>query len=118
MRFLTHNLNIMMIWLYTLTHYHVTESLSPMHTLTRQVIEHIKSQADTSVVISIPDLDISQLCSKADTCMRNPLHVAAEMGHLEPLKLLLEHAGKEVIDANDIVGRTVMHFAAENGHVR
>ena len=50
--------------------------------------------------------------------MCNPLHVAAEMGHLEPLKLLLEHASKEVIDAKDIVGKTVMHFAAENGHVR
>ena len=100
-----------------LTYCHVVES-SSIHARAHQVIAHIESQAE---VISITDhLDISQLCSQADTCMCNPLHVAAEMGHLEPLKLLLErvHASKEVIDATDIVGRTVMHFAAENGHVR
>ena len=57
--------------------------------------------------------------------MNRPLHVAAKKGHAVPLKLLLEHVKsdghgcpKMEIDANNVFNKTVMHLAAENGHLQ
>ena len=44
-----------------------------------------------------------------------PLHVAAEKGHVEVVKLLLEHGANP--NARDMYGVTPLHLAARKGHV-
>ncbi|KAK3241032.1 hypothetical protein CYMTET_49169 [Cymbomonas tetramitiformis] len=50
-----------------------------------------------------------------------PLHLAAENGHLEVLKILVESAGEEVKERMMLMeneyGNTPLHLAAENGHL-
>jgi ankyrin repeat protein len=44
-----------------------------------------------------------------------PLHLAAEKGHLETVKLLLEHAKDK--NPADNIGSTPLHWAAQKGHL-
>jgi ankyrin repeat protein len=60
-----------------------------------------------------------------DISLNTPLHIAAEKGHAEPLKLLLEHVKSDgsgcpemKIDAKNVLNKTIMHLAAENGHLQ
>ena len=60
-----------------------------------------------------------------DTGSNTPLHVAAEKGHAVPLKLLLEHVKSDgsgcpgmKADDRNVLNKTIMHLAAENGHLQ
>lgn len=66
-----------------------------------------------------------KICSKVDISLNTPLHIAAEKGHAVPLRLLLKHVMSDgsvcpgmVIDAKNVFNKTIMHLAAENGHLQ
>ena len=49
-----------------------------------------------------------------DSAQKRPLHYAAEKGHLDVAKILLEN--KAEMNALDNLKRTPLHWAAANGH--
>ena len=63
-----------------------------------------------------------KLCSTPDTSLNTPLHVAAKLGHLNVIDLLLREelveSGHVSLDAKNKTYKTPAHLAAENGHVR
>ncbi|KAI5078228.1 hypothetical protein GOP47_0005899 [Adiantum capillus-veneris] len=48
--------------------------------------------------------------------MFTPLHVAANCGNLEVVRLLLQRSSLEDVLARDVMGRTALHYAARDGH--
>ena len=47
-----------------------------------------------------------------------PLHLAAERGFVSICEYIIERFANQNIFPNDIRGRTPLHFAAQNGHLR
>ena len=61
----------------------------------------------------------AKLCATPDSYYNTPLHIAAKMGHLDSVRLLIDQTlGQVKLDAKNDLGRTAMHLAAEYGHVR
>ena len=64
---------------------------------------------------------LKQVCSQIDPLQRTPLHVAAQLGKTDWVRVLIETNGltkgkqKRMIEAADIHGKTALHFAVENG---
>ena len=73
---------------------------------------------------TLSDLELTcrKLCSTPDLNLNTPLHVAAKMGHLNVVKLLLDERlvqrGHVTLDAKNETYKTPAHLAAENGHAR
>ena len=63
-----------------------------------------------------------KLCSTPDTSLNTPLHIAAKLGHLNVVDLLLRQElvefGHTTLDAKNKTYKTPAHLAAENGHIR
>jgi ankyrin repeat protein len=51
-----------------------------------------------------------------DTLGRNPLMYGCSKGHLGVVRMLLEHMGGGAVQETDHHGRTVLHWAANEGH--
>jgi ankyrin repeat protein len=64
---------------------------------------------------------LKQVCSQIDPLQRTPLHVAAQLGKTDWVRVLIETTGlskserKRMVEAADIHGRTAMHMAVESG---
>ena len=61
----------------------------------------------------------TKLCATPDSYYNTPLHIAAKLGHLDSVKVLISNtAGAVKLNAKNDLGKTPMHLAAEFGHVR
>ncbi|KAL3321289.1 hypothetical protein Ciccas_000045 [Cichlidogyrus casuarinus] len=61
--------------------------------------------------------DFSTLVNKGDNNNRTPLHIAAEMGGVETVKVLLDSEEINPL-ARDYQRDTALHLAAQNGHLK
>ena len=64
---------------------------------------------------------LKQICSQMDPLQRTPLHVAAHLGKLDWVRVLIEaapskHERKRMLDASDKTGRSALHMAVESGN--
>lgn len=61
----------------------------------------------------------AKLCATPDSYYNTPLHIAAKLGHLDSVRVLISNtAGAVKLDAKNDLGKTPMHLAAENGQLR
>ena len=59
----------------------------------------------------------AQLSAPVDSQNNTPLHIAAERGHLDTVRLLVEQTF-DTTSAKNSKGKTPMHLAAKCGHIR
>ena len=61
----------------------------------------------------------AKLCATPESNYNTPLHIAAKLGHLDSVRLLIDKTmGHIKLESKNDLGRTAMHLAAEFGHVR
>lgn len=67
----------------------------------------------------VADIIGAKLCSTPDSYYNTPLHIAAKLGHLDAVRVLIGNSmGQVKLDSKNDLGKTAMHLAAEFGHVR
>lgn len=61
----------------------------------------------------------AKLCATPDSYYNTPLHIAAKLGHIDSVRVLIDSTlGHVQLDRKNDLGRTPMHLAAEFGRVR
>ena len=61
----------------------------------------------------------AKLCATPDSNYNTPLHIAAKLGHLDSVRILIgKTMGYIKLESKNDLGRTAMHLACEYGQIR